>query len=303
MRKKSLLFAFLLVLVLALVACGGQPAAEEEAAPAEEEMAPAEEEMAPAEEEAAPAEEEAAPAEEEGLPDLEGREIIIAVENAYPPFNSIDETTGEGLGWDYDAGREICARLNCVPVFTEAAWDGLFIAMAAGEYDVAFDGITYTEERDESVDFSLIYTNTGQVLLVRVDEARFTTPEEFAADTTLIAATQITTTNEAVAIELVGVDRVQSFEDFPAAVQALLSGDADAVVTDTISGQGFMDANPGQLMMLPDMVQGDPLALVFPPGSDLIEPFNAALRSMMADGTLDEINAMWGLPPHPEPEE
>jgi polar amino acid transport system substrate-binding protein len=49
------------------------------------------------------------------------------------------------------------------------------------------------------------------------------------------------------------------------------------------------------------MVQGDPLAFVFPPDSELIEPFNAALESMMADGTLDAINATWGLPPHPEP--
>ena len=275
MRKKELLFVLLMAAVLALTGCG--PRAPEEAAPEVGEAA-------------------------EGLPDLGGQEVIIAVENAYPPFNTIDEATGEGIGWDYDAGREICTRLNCVPVFTEAAWDGLFPAMAAGEYDVAFDGITYTEERDQTVDFSLVYTITGQVLLVRADEARFTTPAEFAADPNLISATQITTTNETVAIELVGVDRVQSFEDFPASVSALLAGDADAVVTDTVAAQGFIDANPGQLMMLPDMVAGDPLALVFPPGSALIDPFNAALRSMMEDGTLDEINATWELPPHPEPE-
>jgi polar amino acid transport system substrate-binding protein len=276
MRRKELLFVFLLALTFALVGCGGQAAAPEEVAPAGEEAAG-------------------------GLPDLGGQEVYIAVENAYPPFNSIDETTGEGIGWDYDMGREICDRLNCVPMFTEAAWDGLFVAMAAGEYDVAFDGITYTEERDETVDFSLIYTDTGQRLLVRAGEDRFTTAEEFAADPDLLVATQITTTNEAVAIELVGVDRVQSFEDFPAAVAAVLAGDADAVVIDTVSGQGFIDSNPGQLEMLGDMVQGDPLAFVFPPGSEMIEPFNAALESMMADGTLDAINATWGLPPHPEP--
>lgn len=274
MRRKELLFVLVLALMLALVGCG--PAPTEEVAPAGGE----------------------APG---GLPDLGGQEIYIAVENAYPPFNSIDEATGEGIGWDYDIGREICTRLNCVPVFTEAAWDGLFPAMAAGEYDVAFDGITFTEERDQTVDFSLVYTDTGQRLLVNAGEDRFATAEEFTADPNLLIATQITTTNEAVAIELVGVDRVQSFEDFPAAVAALMAGDADAVVIDTVSGQGFMDANPGQLEMLGGMVQGDPLAFVFPPDSELIEPFNAALESMMADGTLDAINATWGLPPHPAP--
>jgi len=275
MRRKELLFVLSLALTLALVGCG--PGAVEEAAPAEGAEAA------------------------EGLPDLGGQEVIMMVENAYPPFNSIDESTGEGIGWDYDMGREICARLNCVPVFTEGAWDGLFPAMAAGEYDVAFDGITFTEERDETVDFSLIYTDTGQRLLVRAGEDRFTTAEEFAADPDLLIATQITTTNETVAIELVGVDRVQSFEDFPAAVAAVMAGDADAVVIDTVSGQGFIDANPGELEMLGDMVHGDPLALTFPPGSELIEPFNAALSAMMEDGTLDTINATWGLPPHPAP--
>jgi polar amino acid transport system substrate-binding protein len=276
MRKKNLLFVLVLVLAVALVACG--PAAPEE--------------------EAAPAEEGAA---EEGLPDLEGREIIMAVENAYPPFNYIDEDTGEAIGWDYDAGREICERLNCVPVFTEAAWDGLFPAMAAGEFDVAFDGITFTEERDETVDFSIIYTDTGQVLMVREEEDRFINAGEFAADESLLVSTQIATTNYDVSVELVGVDRISAFEDFPAAVQALLAGDVDACVLDSVSAQGFINANPGQLRALPEAVVGDPLALVFAPDSELIEPFNAALMAMMEDGTLDEINAAWGLPPHPAP--
>ena len=71
-----------------------------------------------------------------GLPDLGGKTIVVAVENAYPPFNSIDQATGKGAGWDYDAVTEICKRLNCVPEFKQAAWDGIFPAMQAGEFDM-----------------------------------------------------------------------------------------------------------------------------------------------------------------------
>ena len=85
--------------------------------------------------------------------DLGGREVHIAVENAYPPFNYIDAETNEAVGWDYDVGRAICEKLNCTPVFVEAAWEGLFEAMAAGEYDVAFDGITLTLARSLKVDY------------------------------------------------------------------------------------------------------------------------------------------------------
>jgi polar amino acid transport system substrate-binding protein len=230
------------------------------------------------------------------LPDLEGREITMAVENAYPPFNSIDEQTSEGIGWDYDAGREICERLNCTPVFQEAAWDGIFPAMAAGEYDMLFDGVTYTTDRDKEVDFSCSYVIVGQVLLVRIDESRFTTPDEFKADAGLKVATQINTTNEKVAQDFVGVDRVQSFEDFPIATQALLNSDVDGVVVDRVTALGLMEANLDKLKIVGELTSDEQLALVFPPGSELVAPVDAALNAMAADGTLKELNDKWFNP-------
>src|SRR3989337_2163426 len=63
---------------------------------------------------------------------LGGRTITVAVENAYPPFNSIDEASGQAVGWDYDTVAEICKRANCVPDFKEAASDGHFPANPGG---------------------------------------------------------------------------------------------------------------------------------------------------------------------------
>src|SRR5690606_11081700 len=82
------------------------------------------------------------------LPDLEGRTVTVAVENAYPPFNYLDDD-GNPIGWDYDVINEICARLNCVAEYIETSWDGMILAVSNGEYDVAADGITITEERRE----------------------------------------------------------------------------------------------------------------------------------------------------------
>jgi polar amino acid transport system substrate-binding protein len=120
----------------------------------------------------------------------------VAVENAYPPFNFIDKTSGKGAGWDYDAFAEICKLLNCVPEFTEAAWDGIFEATAAGQYDVVADGVTITEERKQTVAFSDPYLQINQVILVRADETRFTDSKSLAADTSLLVSTQLGTTNE-----------------------------------------------------------------------------------------------------------
>lgn len=229
----------------------------------------------------------------EGLPDLGGRTVVVAVENAYPPFNTIDEETGEGVGWDYDAVREICNRINCVPEFQEAAWDGIFPAMAAGEYDWLADGVTVTEERDQTVDFSIPYVVVGQVLLVRVDETA--TIDEFKTDENLLVATQIGTTNEIVARDNFPDKELQLFEDFPAAVLALTADDVDGIVIDNVSALGFMEEYPGELKVQGQLTSDEELAFVFPPGSDLIEPVNAALTSMKEDGTLDELNQKWGL--------
>jgi polar amino acid transport system substrate-binding protein len=227
------------------------------------------------------------------LPDLGGREIIVAVENAYPPFNFIDSTTNKGNGWDYDAFTEICKLINCVPVFTEAAWDGIFEATAAGQYDVVADGVTITDERKKTVAFSDPYMQINQIILVRSDESRFTDSASLAADSSLIVSTQLGTTNENIANELVGEARVKAFDTFDAVVLALLSKDADAVIIDEQAAQGFMATNPGKLKILPEKLTSEELGFVFPQGSDLIAPINAAIAEMKANGTMDNLYQKW----------
>jgi polar amino acid transport system substrate-binding protein len=224
-----------------------------------------------------------------GLPDLGGQEVTIAVENAYLPFNYIDPQTGEAAGWDYDAWRAICELLNCTPVFVESAWEGLIQAVADGQYDVAADGITITEERAQIVDFSNGYINIEQRLLVRLDEDRFTTANELANDPNLLVGSQPGTTNYLTAVDLVGDGRVRAFEQFAFAVQALISGDVDAVIMDEIAGLGYVGANADQLKLVGESLSSDELGFIFPPGSDLVGPVNMALAELESDGTLAEL--------------
>jgi polar amino acid transport system substrate-binding protein len=228
-----------------------------------------------------------------GLPDLGGKKIIVAVENAYPPFNFIDKATNQGAGWDYDAWQEICKRLNCQPVMTEAAWDGIFEAAAAGQYDVVADGVTITDERKQKVAFSSSYMHYGQVILVRADESRFTDSKSLAALPDTVLASQLGTTNEKKAIEIVGEKRVKSFDTFDSSVLALLSKDVDGVVIDQPAALGYIAANKGKLKYLDELLTSEDLGFVFKKGSDLIGPVDAALAAMKADGTLDKLYQKW----------
>lgn len=266
-QKRTAVLLSLLVLALALVAaqCGAAaPAAQEQAASLEP------------------------------IRDLGGREVKIAVENAYPPFNLIDQA-GEGAGWDYDVWQAICQKLNCQPVFVEAAWEGLFEAMAAGEYDVAADGITLTMERARKVDYSDPYLEYGQVILTRSDEAMVTSKDALVSSDAAIGV-QIGTTNEQTALTLVDEARVKSFDTFDLPVAALISGDVDAVIIDQVAAVGFMGENPGKLKIADSVTSGEFLAFVFPPGSALTGPVNWAMQELFADGTMDELYSKWFEP-------
>ncbi len=104
-----------------------------------------------------------------GLPDLGGCNMIIAVENAYIPFNYIDLADGKAKGWDYDVFNELSNLLNFVPVYTPASWDGMIQAVSDGQFDIAGDGITITDERDKIIDFSDGYINIAQRIMVSTD--------------------------------------------------------------------------------------------------------------------------------------
>jgi polar amino acid transport system substrate-binding protein len=285
--RRLVMLALVSLLLAMLAACGGQPAS---TPPAEPTSAPA-----PAEPTAAPPAGGPAPdAPATGaLPDLGGREVTIAVENAYPPFNYINPATGQGEGWDYDAWNEICRLLNCTPVYQEASWEGMIQAVANGQFDAAADGITITEDRAQQVDFSDGYIQVSQRLMARVGEERFASMDEFVADEQLILGTQTGTTNYETAASLLPEGRIQAFEQFPFAVAALINGDVDGVLMDETAGQGYLGTNAEQIQLVGPPLTSDELGFIFPKGSELVAPVNAALAEMRASGKLDELAAKY----------
>ena len=230
---------------------------------------------------------------DKAIVDLNCETISIAVENAYLPFNYIRLDTGEPGGWDYDTWNEICTRLHCTPNFVESAWDGLIQAVSNGQYMVGADGITITDDRKEVVDFSMGYIKINQRLLVRKGETRFTSIDDFAADSSLVMGTQVSTTNYETATQYLSEDRIKAFEQFPFAIQALIAGDVDAVIIDEIVGMGYQGENADKIELIGPSISSDELGFIYPKGSDLVDPVNQALQSMMDDGTLDALNTKY----------
>ena len=232
------------------------------------------------------------------LPNLQGRTVVAVTGNDYMPLNFVDPKTGEAIGWEYDAVNEIGARLNCKIEWKVAAWDTMIAAIREGQYDVGMDGITITDERKQQVDFSIPYMVSQQFMLVRANETRFSTAEEFKAQDSLLIGSQTGTTNFYVAVYSVldgneSNPRIKLFENFGATAQALLSGDVDMVLMDAASSRGYIGANAGKLKIIGDPLGTEEFGFIFTPKSDLVEPFNAAIRAMQEDGFLDRLNTKW----------
>jgi len=101
------------------------------------------------------------------------------------------------------------------------------------------------------------------------------------------------TTNYDLSVDVVGEARIVAFESFAFAVQSLITGDVCAVIMDDVAGQGYQGANADAVSMVDEVLQADPLGFAFTEGSDLVAPFNAAIQSMKADGTLAALNGKY----------
>jgi polar amino acid transport system substrate-binding protein len=233
------------------------------------------------------------------LPDLQGREITVVTENAYPPLQFID-AAGNAVGWEYDAMAEIAKRLNATIVYENISWDAMIPAVSEGQYDIGMTGITIRDDRKEQVDFSDKYMTSEMVMMVRGDETRFTDGPSFAANADLLMAAQPGTTPFYVGVyDVLDGDeanpRIKLFETFGATVQALRAGDVDLVLTDGTAGAGYVEASEGALKLIGEPLGTEDFGFIFPKGSDLVAPINAAIASLQADGTLDALNTTWFL--------
>lgn len=233
------------------------------------------------------------------LPDLAGREIVVVTENAYPPLQFLD-ASGAAIGWEYDAMAEIAKRLNAVVKYENISWDAMIPAVSEGQFDLGMTGITIRDDRKEKVDFSDSYMTSEMVMMVRGDEARFTDAASFAANTELLMAAQPGTTPFYVGVYNVldgneANPRIKLFETFGATVQALKAGDVDLVLTDGTAGAGYVEASAGGLKIVGEKLGTEDFGFIFPKGSDLVAPMNAAIAALKADGTIDALNKKWFL--------
>ncbi len=227
------------------------------------------------------------------LPDLGGRTLRMATDATYPPFEILDANK-QIVGYDIDLVNAICQQVNCKLDIKSVAWDGIFPALQKGDYDVVASGVTITAERAKTMDFTDQYIEVGQVVLVRADETRITGVNDLADKS---VAVQKGTTNDETATQFQKEKKLKTIKRFPTfdlAVKSLLNKDVDAVIIDSPSAAGYMGTNPNKLKVAGEKFTREGLGIVVRKGDTaVVTAFNAALKVLKDNGTMDKLYQKW----------
>jgi len=198
--------------------------------------------------------------------------------------------------------REICRRANCKERFTTTAWEGIFVALAQGQFDAVVSGVTINDERRKTVEFSEPYLRYGQVVLVRADESAIDGVDGLRGRA---VGVQTGTTNDEKASSLQREGKlgtVRRYENFALAVKALINKDVDAVIIDSFAAEGFIQVNKGQLKTVGTPFTSEALGIALKQGdTTLKQAFDAALAQMKSDGTLEALYKKWFVEQPPKP--
>ena len=210
---------------------------------------------------------------------------------SFPPYEFYDDESGEIVGIDAEVAAAICEKLGYELEIVDMDFDAIIPAVTTGKIDFGMAGMTVTEERMQSVDFTTSYATGIQVVIVKEDSEITSVDDLFAEGANHKIGVQQGTTGDLYCswdIEDEGLGSVERFKNGTDAVLALTSGKVDCVVIDNEPAKNYIAANEG-LKILDTEYAVEDYAIALAKDSELTEQINAALEELIADGTVQAI--------------
>lgn len=214
----------------------------------------------------------------------------------FPPFDTIDESTGDVIGFDMDLIAAIGEDQGFKVEFVDMAFEALIPAIEAGNGDIIAAGMWSGDpERAAKVDFSNTYYTDGAALLVKSDNDTITGLDSLTSSQKV--ATQIAT-NYAddlnALVEEGKLGQAVILDGFDTCVLQVLNGDVDAMMAGASIVQAYMEKNPDKLKVVGDKDSYEDLGFAVKKGnSELLQKINDGLANLMENGKYDELLKKW----------
>ena len=298
MKKISLLLAALLVLTVALCACGSDTtssASSEAGSAVSSEVSSEASSEASSEVSSEASTSETAAGDYGEFTTIEEGKLIMSTNAQFPPYEMVAD--GEGFngtgfeGIDVEIASAIADKLGLELQIDDMEFTSALLAVQNNTADVMLAGLTYNKERDEVMDFTTSYATGVQVVIVPED-SDITSTDDLANDKMI--GTQAGTTGYTYASYSpeeggYGEDHVQAYDNGATAVQALMNGQIDAVIIDNAPAEEFVKANEGLKILDSPWITEDYCAAVDEGNEALLNAIDTALQELIADGTVEEI--------------
>ena len=213
----------------------------------------------------------------------------------WPPLEYVDEN-GEIVGFEIDLIKAISETSGVPMDYVNTSWDTIFAGLANGQYDGIASGVTVTEERKQTIDFSTTIYQVTQSILTKKENSDLTTVESLFGKT---VGVQMGTTGH-FAMEEYPEITIKAYEDIALAIEDMINGNSDAVVCDSVIASDYVLANESYKGML--VVTGtasetiEDIAIAVEKGNtELLEIINSSLETLKENGKLDELYSKWNL--------
>ena len=213
--------------------------------------------------------------------------LTIATSPDFPPFESLGDNN-EVVGIEIDVLNLICEQLGVTLEINQMDFDSVLPGVQAGKFDVGVSGISVTEKRQKNVLFTDPYCLAAQAIVV-TEGSSITCKADLEGKKVSV---QTGTTAEEYCMD--NGYEVLSFTANNDAAAALTTGKVDAWVVDNEVAVALA-AQQG-LTVLDEAMTSEPYAFAFAKGSDeLVSSFNASLKKLMDDGSIQEIFDKYGV--------
>ena len=217
-----------------------------------------------------------------------GQTLTMGTNPAFPPYEMIDDN-GTIIGIDADIAKAVADKLGMTLEIKDMEFKSLVPAVQSGTIDIALAGMSVTEERKESVDFTDTYATGIQVIIVKED-SEIKSVEDLKDH---LIGVQTGTTGDIYCTDEFGADFVKQFSNGSIATQALINGQIDCVVIDNEPAKNFVAANEGLKILETEYANEDYAAAISKDNPELLEAVNGALKELTEDGTIATIIARY----------
>ncbi|MCQ2531802.1 MAG: transporter substrate-binding domain-containing protein [Saccharofermentans sp.] len=216
---------------------------------------------------------------------VEKGKLIMATNAYFPPYEYYDGTTIVGI--DAEIAQAIADDLGLELEIVDVEFDSIIAGVQAGKYDIGMAGMTVTDERKQSVNFTASYA-TGIQSVIVTEDSPITSVEDLI-DGDYVVGVQQGTTGDIYMTDEVGDDRIDRYSKGNDAVLALTQGKVDAVVIDNQPAIAYVAANEGLKILDTPYAIEDYAICVRLDNDELLSDIDASLAKLQADGTIDAI--------------